>query len=46
MPRYKDFVSLSLAYFLWLFGAGNLIYPLVVGRNSGKYVFLVFLVLF
>jgi len=36
----KDFISLSLAIFSMLFGAGNLIYPLVVGKNSGEHIFL------
>jgi LIVCS family branched-chain amino acid:cation transporter len=31
----KDLLSLSLAIFCLLFGAGNLIYPLSVGRSAG-----------
>src|SRR5690348_5058013 len=31
----KDLISLSLAIFCLLFGAGNLIYPLSVGRSAG-----------
>lgn len=32
----KDLISLSLAIFCMLFGAGNLIFPLTVGRNAGS----------
>jgi LIVCS family branched-chain amino acid:cation transporter len=31
----KNLLSLSLAIFCLLFGAGNLIYPLAVGRSAG-----------
>src|SRR5207244_9133816 len=31
----KDLLSLSLAIFCLLFGAGNLIYPLALGRSAG-----------
>jgi len=31
----KDLLSISLAIFCMLFGAGNLIYPLAVGRSAG-----------
>jgi LIVCS family branched-chain amino acid:cation transporter len=32
-------VSLGLAIFSMFFGAGNLMYPILVGMNSGKYTF-------
>ena len=32
----KNLFSLSLAIFCMLFGAGNLIYPLAVGRSAGS----------
>jgi len=32
----KDLLSISLAIFCLLFGAGNLIYPLAVGRSAGS----------
>src|SRR5580692_3107817 len=32
----KDLLSISLAIFCMLFGAGNLIYPLSVGRLAGS----------
>jgi len=35
----RDFVSISLAIFSMLFGAGNLIYPLAVGYASGSLLF-------
>jgi LIVCS family branched-chain amino acid:cation transporter len=33
----KDLLSLSLAIFCMLFGAGNLIFPLTVGKMAGNY---------